>query len=68
MGCVSAGVVLVTDAMAAMGLSDGLHSLGSLAVDVNNGSARLSGTSTLAGRYIYDSLSILIIGVIPPAM
>ena len=45
-----AGVVLVTDAMCAMGLGPGSHSLGNMKVEVANGAARLQGASTLAGR------------------
>lgn len=54
------GVVLVTDAIAAAGLVEGVHQLGRLAVDVKyvnpkdpkrrRGSAQLAGTCTLAGR------------------
>lgn len=43
------GVVLVTDAIAAMGLGEGAHSLGSMRVEVKNGAARLAGKNTLAG-------------------
>lgn len=45
----SKNVVLVTDAMSAMGLGDGQHSLGSKAVTVLNDMATISGTDTLAG-------------------
>ncbi|XP_065838955.1 N-acetylglucosamine-6-phosphate deacetylase-like [Oscarella lobularis] len=37
------GVVLVTDAMAAMGLSDGIHSLGCQSIEVQGNQARLVG-------------------------
>ena len=40
----------MTDAMCAMGLGAGSHSLGNMRVEVANGAARLEGTSTLAGR------------------
>ncbi|KAL7526833.1 hypothetical protein ACHAWF_001929 [Thalassiosira exigua] len=43
------GCVLVTDAMAAMGLGDGDHSLGVVAVRVEAGRAVLAGSDTLAG-------------------
>ncbi len=42
-------VALVTDAMAAAGMSDGAYRLGSLAVDVTDGVARVAGTDTIAG-------------------
>lgn len=45
-----AGVVLVTDAIAAMGLRGRKFSLGLGEVEVVGGTARLAGTDTLAGR------------------
>src|SRR6476660_1963598 len=42
-------VALVTDAMAATGMADGVYHLGPLAVDVVGGVARVSGTDTIAG-------------------
>lgn len=42
-------VSLVTDAMAAAGMADGAYRLGTLAVDVVDGVARLTGTDTIAG-------------------
>lgn len=42
-------VALVTDAMAAAGMSDGAYRLGSLAVDVTDGVAHVAGTDTIAG-------------------
>ncbi len=45
----SKNVVLVTDAMSAMGLGDGEHSLGSEAVTVRNEKAVIRGTDILAG-------------------
>jgi N-acetylglucosamine-6-phosphate deacetylase len=42
-------LVLVTDAIDAAGLGDGLFSLGGLPVQVRDGSARLAATSSLAG-------------------
>jgi N-acetylglucosamine-6-phosphate deacetylase len=42
-------VSLVTDAMAATGMADGVYHLGPLAVDVVEGVARVSGTDTIAG-------------------
>ncbi len=50
--CRSAGpgrVSLVTDAMAAAGMSDGRYRLGPLAVDVVGGVARVAGSETIAG-------------------
>ncbi len=45
----TARVSLVTDAMAAAGMPDGAYGLGSLAVDVVHGVARLAGRDTIAG-------------------
>ena len=45
----SKNVVLVTDAMSALGLGDGEHSLGAEMVTVKNCKAVVSGTDTLAG-------------------
>lgn len=42
-------VALVTDAMAAAGMSDGAYQLGTLAVDVSAGVAHIAGTDTIAG-------------------
>lgn len=44
------GIVLVTDAIAAMGLGSGLHQLGTMTVEVKGNTARLPGKHTLAGR------------------
>ena len=43
------GLILITDAMAAMGLPDGLYHLGTLEVEVTNKCAYVRGTNTLAG-------------------
>lgn len=43
------GVVLVTDAIAAAGVGDGRHRLGSIEVDVDAGVVRAVGTGALAG-------------------
>ena len=40
----------MTDALAALGLPDGTHNLGTMSVDLKQGAARLAGKSTLAGR------------------
>lgn len=42
-------VSLITDAMAATGMSDGRYELGPLGVDVVDGVARVAGTDTIAG-------------------
>lgn len=42
-------ISLITDAMAATGMSDGRYHLGPLAVDVAAGVARVAGTDTIAG-------------------
>jgi N-acetylglucosamine-6-phosphate deacetylase len=42
-------VALVTDAISAAGMPDGVFSLGPLAVDVVDGVARVAGTQTIAG-------------------
>lgn len=42
-------VSLVTDAMSAAGMSDGIYQLGPLAVEVVEGVARVAGTATIAG-------------------
>jgi N-acetylglucosamine-6-phosphate deacetylase len=42
-------VSLVTDAMSATGMADGIYHLGPLGVDVVRGVARVSGTDTIAG-------------------
>jgi N-acetylglucosamine-6-phosphate deacetylase len=44
-----AKVVLITDAMAACGCTDGDYTLGDLPVEVRAGVARIAGTSTIAG-------------------
>lgn len=42
-------VSLITDAMAATGMADGVYHLGPVAVDVVEGVARVAGTDTIAG-------------------
>ena len=42
-------IVLITDAMAAAGAADGDYILGTLAVEVRGGVARIAGTDTIAG-------------------
>ena len=45
-------MILITDAMGAMGLEDGLYRLGSEMVQVTNGHAYVSGTKKLAGSVL----------------
>lgn len=47
-----AGLVLVTDAIQAMGLAPGRHSLGSMSVDIEGSRAYVEGTRTLAGSIV----------------
>ena len=44
------GIVLVTDAINAMGLPIGTYSLGSQSVEVRNNGGFIAGTNTLCGR------------------
>ena len=43
------GLVLVTDAIAALGLEEGTHQLGQLAIEVKGGRSLVAGTETLCG-------------------
>ncbi|XP_055685633.1 N-acetylglucosamine-6-phosphate deacetylase [Lutzomyia longipalpis] len=43
------GLILVTDAISAMGLSEGTHHIGQMSVDVSGGRAYVAGTKTLCG-------------------
>lgn len=43
------GLVLITDAIAALGLAPGLHKLGPMQVEIDHEKATLQGTNTLAG-------------------
>ncbi|XP_032680664.1 N-acetylglucosamine-6-phosphate deacetylase isoform X3 [Odontomachus brunneus] len=43
------GLVLVTDAISALGLEEGIHQLGQLETEIRNGSAYIAGTDTLCG-------------------
>lgn len=55
----TAGLVLITDAIAALGLPPGLHKLGPMQVEIDHEKATLQGTNTLAGRL----LSLINIGI-----
>ncbi|XP_076621567.1 N-acetylglucosamine-6-phosphate deacetylase [Colletes latitarsis] len=43
------GLVLVTDAISALGLEEGVHQLGQLKIEMRMGSAYIAGTNTLCG-------------------
>lgn len=43
------GLILVTDAISAMGLADGTHFIGQLAIEVRQGRAHIAGSETLCG-------------------
>ncbi|XP_017760179.1 PREDICTED: N-acetylglucosamine-6-phosphate deacetylase [Eufriesea mexicana] len=43
------GLVLVTDALSALGLEEGVHQLGQLKIEMHSGSAYIAGTDTLCG-------------------
>ncbi|XP_035734323.1 N-acetylglucosamine-6-phosphate deacetylase-like isoform X1 [Vespa mandarinia] len=43
------GLVLVTDAISALGLKEGVHQLGQLDIEVRKGRAYIAGTNTLCG-------------------
>jgi N-acetylglucosamine-6-phosphate deacetylase len=43
------GLVLVTDAIAALGVQEGTHQLGQMAIEVRGGRALVAGTETLCG-------------------
>lgn len=51
-------LALVTDAMSATGCADGAYALGGLDVVVADGSARLAGTSTLAGSVLTQDVAL----------
>ncbi|XP_057335993.1 N-acetylglucosamine-6-phosphate deacetylase isoform X4 [Microplitis mediator] len=46
---VSVGLVLVTDAISALGLQEGLHRLGQLDIEIKSGQAYIAKTDTLCG-------------------
>lgn len=43
------GLVLVTDAISALGLEEGLHRLGQFDIEMRNGRAYIANTDTLCG-------------------
>ena len=45
------GLVIVTDAVPAMGLGAGTHHIGQQKVEIKDGRAVIAGTNTLCGRY-----------------
>ena len=45
------GIVLVTDAISAMGLESGTHHLGQQKIEIKGDRAVVAGTDTLCGRY-----------------
>lgn len=62
------GLVLVTDALSVLGLSDGIHHLGDKQIEVKNSKAYIAKTNTLCGsvtsldgclRYFIESTSKL---------
>ena len=45
----SEGLILVSDAISAMGLEDGMHRIGQMEIEVRNRRAYVAGTNTLCG-------------------
>lgn len=43
------GLILVTDAISAMGLEEGMHRIGQFSIEVRNRRAYVAGTNTLCG-------------------
>lgn len=43
------GLVLVTDAISALGLTEGIHQIGNLDIEIKNDCAYILGTETLCG-------------------
>ena len=50
------GLILVTDAIAALGLPPGIHKLGTMDVKISEKDARILGTEILAGRFVPKSI------------
>lgn len=46
---ISQGLILVTDAISALGLEEGIHQLGQFNIEVRGGKAYIAGTETLCG-------------------
>jgi N-acetylglucosamine-6-phosphate deacetylase len=63
----AANVALVTDAMAAAGVSDGVYGLGSLSVTVTGGVARLTDGGAIAGgtAHLLDVVRTTVAGGVP---
>lgn len=49
---VALGLVLISDAIAALGLPPGKHCLGTVQVDIRDNMATVAGSKTLAGRSV----------------
>lgn len=47
-----AGLILVTDAISALGLHEGIHRIGELEIEIKNNCAYISGTNTLCGSML----------------
>lgn len=56
--CHADGLILVTDAMEALGLAPGKYQLGTMEVDVDAGKAYLTGTKTIAGSVLSMDLAV----------
>ncbi|KAL0274135.1 UNVERIFIED_CONTAM: hypothetical protein PYX00_006631 [Menopon gallinae] len=52
------GLILVTDAVSALGLEEGTHRIGQEMVDIKNGRAVVSGTNTLCGSIATMAASV----------
>ncbi len=50
--CPVVGLILVTDAVSALGLKDGVHHIGELEIEVKNNCAHILGTNTLCGSIL----------------
>lgn len=46
------GLVLVTDALSALGLEEGVHQLGQFKIEMRGGCAYIAGTNTLCGSTV----------------
>lgn len=52
--CLSVGLVLVSDAIAALGLLPGKHKLGTIEVEISENMVTVAGQKTLAGRLYFS--------------